>query len=254
MKTGGHINRKLKAAKAFVAEVVKNLDSVHAAFLFGSSAKGTATPWSDVDVLVVLGKRDEKAYDVLAEAASRVYRETGEVIEFITMDVEEFYRLKSTSPFIYEVERWGKLLHLDGAPLAEGARELARLAREYMDSARRCASEGMSRLALDAGYNAVELLLKALILLTGKPLPRTHGGYIHVFAEPYVKTGRARANITRDLMRALEARNKARYEPGYTPTTSDWELVEKLYTELKTLFNKEAQTPTTTQLNPGFKA
>ncbi len=82
-------------------------------------------------------------------------------------------------------------------------------------------------------YNAVELTLKALIIASERPLPRTHGGYIHVFNEVY--GGRLRENLLRDLMKALELRNKASYEPSYTPTLSDVELCRKLYHEVKAL-------------------
>ena len=228
-------NRKLRAAELFTREVVGRLRGVYAVYLFGSVAKGTAAPESDVDVLVVLASRPEDTYDVLAEAATRAYEETGEVVEFITMDLEEFLRLRTRSPFLYEVERWGKRLYLDGGQLVERARALARLADEYASSARRCAAEGMLRLALDAFYNAVELLLKALIMMSGHPLPRTHGGYIHVIGEIYVRAGRARENMVRDLMRALETRSKARYEPDYAPSADELELMERLYSELSEL-------------------
>ena len=226
---------KLRAAEVFTEEVVRGLKGVYAIYLFGSVAKGTTEPESDVDVLVVLTSKREEAYDVLAEAATKAYEETGEVVEFIIMDIEEFLRLKPISPLLYEVEEWGKTLFLDGGALEERARALARLAEEYASSARRCADMGMLRLALDAWHNAVELLLKALIMLRGRPLPRTHGGYVHVFGEMYVMSGEARKNIIRDLMKELEARNKARYEPDYTPGPGELELLERLYHELSEL-------------------
>ena len=228
-------NAKLRAAEIFTNEVVKNLKGIYAIYLFGSVAKGVAAPESDVDVLVVLISKREEAYDALAKAATRAYEETGEAVEFITMDIEEFLRLKPISPLLYEVEEWGKTLFLDGGALEERARALSRLAEEYASSARRCADMGMLRLALDAWHNAVELLLKALIMLKGRPLPRTHGGYVHVFGEIYVRSGEVRKNIIRDLMIGLEARNKARYEPDYTPGPRELELLERLYHELSEL-------------------
>ena len=48
-------------------------------------------------------------------------------------------------------------------------------------------------------------------------------------------SGEARKNIIRDLMKGLEARNKARYEPDYTPGPEELELLEKLYHELSEL-------------------
>jgi len=234
---------KLEAAELFARDVVRGLKGVYAIYLFGSVAKGTAGPESDVDVLVVLASKTEEAYDVLARASSRAYERTGQVVEFVVMDIEEFLRLRPTSPFLYEVEKWGKALYLDGGQVVERAKALARLADEYASSARAVADMGMIRLAVDALHNAVELLLKALIILRGKPLPKTHGGYIHVSGELYVAHGEVPRKVLRDLMKGLEVRNKARYEPGYTPTISDLELLEGLYKELRGLLIKELGKP-----------
>ena len=225
------LSKKREAATLFVKEVLSRARHIYAIYLFGSLPKGTATPESDVDVLVVYSADDGGLHDILADASNKVYRETGEVVEYVTMGVEEYLSLLETSPFLYEVRRWGEALYTDGGEAVERARQLAKLASEYADSAEKCISHGMLRLALDAMYNAVELMLKALIIASERPLPRTHGGYIHVFNEIY--RGRLRENMLRDLMRALELRNKARYEPGYNPTLSDIELCRKIYTRLQ---------------------
>jgi len=44
----------------------------------------------------------------------------------------------------------------------------------------------MYRVAVDVGYNAVELCIKALILLRAGEIPRTHGGIVKKFGEIYV--------------------------------------------------------------------
>ena len=111
-------------------------------YLFGSFPKGSATPESDVDVLVVYSVEDEGLHDALADASSKVYRETGEVVEYVTMSVEEYLSLLETSPFLYEVGRWGEALYMDGGEAVERARELAKLASEYAEAAERCASQG----------------------------------------------------------------------------------------------------------------
>ena len=72
-------------------------------------------------------------------------------------------------------------------------------------------------------------------MLRGRPLPRTHGGYVHIFGEIYVVGGEARKNIIRDLMKGLEAGSKARYEPDCTPGPEELELLERLYHELSGL-------------------
>ena len=227
------LSKKHEAAMVFVKEVLGRARHIYAIYLFGSLPKGMATPESDVDVLVVYSVEDKNLHNILAEASSKVYRELGEVIEYVTMSVEEYLSLLETSPFLYEVRKWGKVLYMNGGEAVKRARQLAKLANEYAESAEKCLSHGMLRLALDAMYNAIELMLKALIIASERPLPRTHGVYIHVFNEIYRE--RIRENMLRELMKALELRNKARYEPSYTPTLSDVELCRKLYTEVKTL-------------------
>ncbi len=96
----------------------------------------------------------------------------------------------------------------------------------------------MYRAAIDLGQNAVELLLKALIIASGHPLPRTHGGYVHKFGEIYVVAGKAPRDLVTKLYRALELGNKARYDPDYEPTSLDVEEVLKVYGELRGLAQK----------------
>ena len=68
----------------------------------------------------------------------------------------------------------------------------------------------MYRVAIGLAQNAVELVLKALILAKGETLPRSHGGYIHMFGELYIVKGEVDREIITKLYRALELRNKAK--------------------------------------------
>ena len=116
------LSKKREAATLFVKEVLSRARHIYAIYLFGSLPKGTATPESDVDVLVVYSADDGGLHDILADASNKVYRETGEVVEYVTMDVEEYLSLLETSPFLYEVRRWGEVLYTDGASLNLGMR------------------------------------------------------------------------------------------------------------------------------------
>jgi uncharacterized protein (UPF0332 family) len=91
----------------------------------------------------------------------------------------------------------------------------------------------MYRPAVDLGQNAIELMLKALILARGEALPRSHGGYIYRFGEIYVVHGEVGRDIITKLYRALEIRNKARYDPEYRPVEADADEVIQTYRELK---------------------
>jgi uncharacterized protein (UPF0332 family) len=96
----------------------------------------------------------------------------------------------------------------------------------------------MYRAAIDLGQNAIELVLKALILIRGEALPRSHGGYIHKFGELYVVKGEVEREIVTKLYRALELRNKARYDPDYKPLEVDVSEVVQAYREIREIARK----------------
>jgi len=120
------------------------------------------------------------------------------------------------NPLIYEVERYGKLLHYDPEPEKERVRKLLNLAEEYYKYAERCAQQLMYRATIDLGQNAIELVLKALILVKGEV---------------------EREVVTR-LYRALELRNKARYDPDYKPLEVDVNEVLQAYREIREVARK----------------
>ena len=201
--------------------------------LFGSVAKGLSDVDSDVDLLVVVDRVTDEVRRVVAETAFEVSTRWREPVEYIIMDLEE-YRAKSFgNPFTYEVERYGRLLYRDPKPEEEMVKKLIELAEECYGYSLRCVQQLMYRPAIDLGQNAIELVLKALILAKGEALPRSHGGYIHKFGEIYVLRGEVGRDIIAKLYRALELRNKARYDPEYSPTEADAGEVIRTYEELR---------------------
>jgi uncharacterized protein (UPF0332 family) len=135
--------------------------------------------------------------------------------------------------FIYEVESHGKVLYYDPKPEEEMVKKLMELADGYYNYSLRCVHQLMYRPAVDLGQNAIELMLKALILARGEALPRSHGGYIYRFGEIYVVHGEVGRDIITKLYRALEIRNKARCDPEYRPVEADADEVIQTYRELK---------------------
>jgi len=125
------------------------------------------------------------------------------------------------------------VLYEDPEPEIRRALRLVELAEEYYSYAEKCRQNLMYRAAIDLGQNAIELLLKALILLRGGALPRTHGGYIQRFGELYVLTGEVNREIVSKLYRVLDLRNRARYDPDYTPSEVDADEVLQMYRELR---------------------
>ncbi|HWQ18068.1 MAG TPA: hypothetical protein VNL13_09590 [Sulfolobales archaeon] len=81
------------------------------------------------------------------------------------MDLEEYLSKRSDSPFIYEVEKYGEVLYMNQSIVRERALKLARLAGEYHKYSEGAAEQLIYRVAIDLGYDAVELLIKALIIV-----------------------------------------------------------------------------------------
>ncbi|MEM0472798.1 MAG: HEPN domain-containing protein [Sulfolobales archaeon] len=228
------MDRKREAATRFVSIVARELTNrVYKIYLFGSVAKGKAAEESDIDILIILDRVDDRSRTILAEAAQQIWLESREPIEYISMDLEEYLSKRSDSPFIYEVEKYGEVLYMNQSIVRQRALKLARLAREYYEYSERIAKQLIYRAAIDLGYNAVELLIKALIIVSGRDLPRTHAGYIHVFGEIYVASGTIDREIIAELYRALERRNKARYDPDYEPTEIDAREILELYRRIE---------------------
>jgi Nucleotidyltransferase domain. len=178
---------KMGCAKAFsrsVAEVFKG--RVYRVVLFGSLAKGLAEADIDIEVLVILDNVQDVDSSRLAELALNTDLECGEPIEYVVMSVEEYRLKEADSPFTSEVERWGVILYEDSGVERSRALKLVDLAMEYYDLSIRARDSLMYRAAIDLGHNAVELLVKALIMVHGEPLLRTHGGYIKRFSEIYL--------------------------------------------------------------------
>jgi predicted nucleotidyltransferase/uncharacterized protein (UPF0332 family) len=229
----GSLEGKMGCVKAFsrsVAEVFKG--RVYRVVLFGSLAKGLAEADSDIDVLVILDNVQGIDSDRLAELALYTSLECGEPIEYIVMSVEEYRLKEANSPFIGEVERWGMILYEDSGVEISRALKLVDLAMEYYDFSVRARDSLMYRASIDLGHNAIELLVKALIIARGEPLPRTHGGYIKRFSEIYLSSNIVSREVIVKLYRVLELGNKARYDPDYNPTVDDVEYVLTTFNEL----------------------
>jgi len=73
--------------------------------LYGSQARGNATPWSDVDVLVVLKGpvRPSEEITRTGEFVARICLEFDAVIQCLFMDEERF--LEARSPLLHNISR-----------------------------------------------------------------------------------------------------------------------------------------------------
>lgn len=223
---------KEDALKEFTSRLRGALgDRITGIHLYGSLAKGAAKAGSDIDLLIV-HKRVErsKLLDVISEIAFDIACKYAELIETVPMSEEEFKQQVGRSPFLWEVLENGRVVFATEKATEWELEfsEYLRLAEEYLHYAEGALEENKVRLAIDAGYNAIELLIKALILSTKNPLASSHGGIIGQFGELFVKSGKVNREIGKDVHKALTLRAQARYVPAAKLDRADGEFVVSL--------------------------
>ncbi len=217
-------------------------DLIARILLFGSHAKGTAGPDSDIDILITtLDGREverallDRAYDFIVTHQAP--------IEIVFSSVYDLFPPQDY--FLYNVVRYGvEVYSMDAGEMKRMmVEDLARLAEEYLESAREVLERGRLRLGIDAGYNAAELAVKALILLKQDDIPGSPGGIVSQFGALYGKTGEVEAQLGRRLHRALQLRNEARYRPGARLTEADAAEVIQLAEALLALLAPHREIP-----------
>lgn len=178
--------------------------------LFGSSAKGQMRKDSDVDLLIISSNGQMARNDIL-DTAFELQMEYGVPLEILIEDLDDYIH---PTYFLYNVLSYGKeVFSVDKKTLKKEAEaNLLKLAIEYLNGAEELFKSGFFRLSIDAGYNAVELAIKAMLLRKIDDLPGSHGGIVGKFGEVYVKTKKSPAGIGRKLNLMLEMRNSARYK------------------------------------------
>ncbi len=188
-------------------------DKIAKIILFGSYAKGTATPGSDIDILIITtdGKEVEKA---LLDRTYEFMSQNGLPIEVVISSIHQLYPIQDY--FLYNVMNYGvEVYSMEKEEIKKAlVRDIASLAKEYLESAEEVLEKERIRLAIDAAYNAAELAAKALILLKQDDLPGSHGGVVSLFGRLYGKTRELDPELGRKLNKALKLRNEARYRPG----------------------------------------
>ena len=188
--------RKKNALKYFKERLLKSeaRDLIAKIVLFGSVARGEAGEESDIDVLVFALGDLRKVREACADASLWTSIETGESVQPLVYCIDE---LRFPSFFIYKSVREGKVVfEMEREEMlrreAEGYLDLA---ETYFESFKMLKQANMYRVAVDVGYNAVELCIKALILLRAGEIPRTHGGIVKKFGEIFMKSGEIPSEI-----------------------------------------------------------
>lgn len=197
-------------------------------YLFGSVAKGISTPESDIDVLIIYsGIAERRLLEIASEISFKIACKYGRLIEAVPMSKLEFEESLGRSPFLWEVLKFGKPIYttLSGTEWHLDFKEYMVLAKEFLGYAKDALVEKKIRLAIDTGYNAIELLAKALIINTQNPLATSHGGVVAQFGKLFVLTKELPSEFGRNLNLCLDLRASARYKPRTELSIKDAEFV-----------------------------
>lgn len=212
--------------------------------LYGSVATGEAEVGSDIDIAAIHFGGETDVLDRVAEIGFETALRYGEIVECIPISVHEFRKGAHHSFFLREVQRGRVLFEMDEKDaIRQEAGEYFGLADEYRSYAKAALERGENRAAVDLGYNAAELLVKALILVRGESLAQTHGGIVQQFGRLYVMSGTLDRSVGADLHKALILRGKARYDPKALLTKEDAGTVLQLVGVLASRLSGEIAHP-----------
>ena len=94
----------------FASELRNRLgEKILGIYLFGSTAKGTSSEESDIDILVVYSDMGEWGLlEVASEISFKIACKEGKLIETIPMSKQEFEESLGRSPFLWEVLKFGR--------------------------------------------------------------------------------------------------------------------------------------------------
>lgn len=243
---GPGVSRKLDAAETFVNKLLESPAGAHVAkiLLFGSLARGEATTDSDVDLMVIGAGALPLVTECSNNAAFDRLLATGEDVEPLVRSLNE-WREPSTW-LMYRVRLEGKEMYsMDAKAIRRREIDgLYDLASMYLQATNRILAsgaedEGSIRVAIDAGYNAIELCAKAFLLSRLDTLPKSHGGVKTLFSDHFVKRGVLPREFGRRLSHCLRYRNEARYDPAAEVTSDKAREAARLTAEMLEALGKQ---------------
>jgi len=158
----------LRAELDRIRVALARLAGVRQVVVFGSMAAGTVSDWSDLDVMVV--QQTELPFIERAAALARLVRpRVG--IQFVVYTPEELRELGSRQFVRVEILQKGKVLPMEPS---EEARRWLEFSREDLQMAELAIGGGLFNQACFHAQQCVEKCLKALLVVQGELVPRTH--------------------------------------------------------------------------------
>lgn len=107
------LNSLKECAKRLICEVY----GVEAIYLFGSFAKGKATPRSDADLLVIVGNEDRTQVDVIRDAANSYFISAPVPVDVFVLSKKRYDEERGTGRGVAgAVEKEGVLLAARSGP------------------------------------------------------------------------------------------------------------------------------------------
>ena len=85
-------------------------DYLQSIILYGSVAKKTNTEESDIDIAVVVTKDDAEMHDEMVDMNVDLELQCGKVLSVLIIDLEEYTKWNSISPFYRNVKEEGIIL------------------------------------------------------------------------------------------------------------------------------------------------
>ena len=92
--------------------LIKDLETIYeddavAVVVYGSYARGTEGPDSDIDIAIFVKKTSKQKRDQMIETVSKYELVTGKVISAIEIDYKQFNTWKDSMPFYKNIQREG---------------------------------------------------------------------------------------------------------------------------------------------------
>ena len=203
--------------------------SVHAVVLYGSVARGTAGPGSDIDVLVLTSDGSPGRNELVNISESldfeNKYRTFLIAMPFTPDKLEELER--GQFPIADAIIREGLVLYDDGTferirtkaggsmtlePSSEYVQTRLQLADDMLADARLLFTNSRLKSAADRAYYGMFHAAQAALGSQGVKAARSHRGLRSQFSEHLVATGILEKEYSKDLTFAHERRQESTYE------------------------------------------